>query len=252
MSAEQLGSGTRQLPASQYQARWKVLGGHEETERFRSICGKPGCPGSLGRLMEVRATVEGNNLSEHVDVLIEMYESQDRMLLEMQQRTPLPPTIADPAGRAAALTKAREQLAVVIAQVKGIRDLSVESQRQSDEILGILPIRGEIWAMHPERPHREPGTPKKRNPAPLYYGFPDTGFRISLKGNRARDGSRIARRPFLSRASDPAQERARQEFNSPYYPTGQLVCPPCRIWCPVCDSLNEVGLAPGFELVEAE
>ena len=32
-------------------------------------------------------------------------------------------------------------------------------------------------------------------PQPIYYGHSDTGYRISHRGKRSRDGSRVGRRP---------------------------------------------------------
>ena len=94
--------------------------------------------------------------------------------------------------------------------------------------------KGPRWIISPEEPRFEPGTPRSRSPMTIYYGYADTGYRISHQGKRNRDGRRIGRRPFQG---TPAI--------GPFYPW-EPACqgpePPCRIWCPVCGSLNDVAL----------
>jgi len=64
----------------------------------------------------------------------------------------------------------------------------------------------------------------------IYIGFADSGFRISNKGRRARDGRRVG-----ARAAEAGVSEDRFAF-------GQIVTPPCLIWCPIgtCGSLNQV------------
>lgn len=240
----------RKIPVPEYRARWKEIRRPKVTDGFRAICGKPGCPGSLGWLMELGASA-GVNLPGSIDLMIESLVEQDRLYAEMQQRTILPPEITNPEGRAELLSNLRREVAELIDQATQARKAAADSTGKLNNAVTVLLRQGEVWALHPERPHREPDTPIERSPRPLYYGFSDSGYRISIKGNRARDGERIGRRPFHFKAPGPELERVHQDLTHPYTPTGQFVAPPCRIWCPVCASLNEVGLPPGFELEDA-
>jgi hypothetical protein len=85
----------------------------------------------------------------------------------------------------------------------------------------------------------------------VYYGFADSGYRISLSGKkRNRSGQRVGRRPdhpprdvpvtLGPKNADPFDEDPARVVS------GQRPVPPCRIWCPVCKRLNEVPLPRGF------
>ncbi len=171
--------------------------------------------------------------------------SSTAFFAEMAARTDLPPDVQ--ARRCETFGRLRLLLGERRAAFAELHRRGVALAEAAAEEAAALGFEGDIWAMAPERPHREPGTAPGRRPRPLYYGYDDTGYRISLGGKRSRSGLRVGRRAFETggRSTDrtaPALSR----WGGPISPSGQAPVPPCLIWCPVCGSLNDVPTPPGF------
>lgn len=234
----------RPRPVADAIARWKHLPNPGRDPSFRALCGRPGCPGSLGNLHRL-VHPDPEEARQTFDDLLAALAEVDDSLAAMEQRTDLPPTI-DLAERRAFLAKERERTAEQRERIAGVKEHVADTATDFDRLFASIGPRLPDWVMTPERPHREPGTPPGRSPRPLYYGHPDTGYRISYRGKRSREGRRIGRRawpvPAVSPELPPLGSRLRDER----LPTGQRPLPPCRIVCPVCGSLNEVGLPPGM------
>lgn len=230
-----------------YPARWKRLARPDRDVRYRAICGRPGCPGSLGQLLNfgLRRRETADALFARRQALLEDY---DLLLVKMEERTDLPPGM-DREKRLASLAELR-------AQATRQRACAEEDRRSMAAIFGVLADRADLWdllpdwAMRPEAPHRERGTPTDRSPHPIYHGHPDTGYRISLGGKRVRAGHRIGRRPQQTAPSGVDITPLAPRFADRRRVHGQSPIPPCRIFCPVCGSPNDVGIPPGFTIDE--
>ncbi|MDP9358874.1 MAG: hypothetical protein M3R02_27070 [Chloroflexota bacterium] len=184
--------------------------------------------------------------------MLGMLENLDREYSAMEHREDLPEEI-DRDRRRASLADARSQVASVIDATRKLRDSAVSVAAKQGTQRTALPDHVPTWAMHPERPPHEPGTSRDRKPFPLYYGFADTGLRISYKGHRSKEGYRIGRRPFRGRKDGADKLRwMGEETADPFDAFGQPAFPPCLIYCPVCGSLNDVGVPPGFDLEEID
>jgi hypothetical protein len=96
------------------------------------------------------------------------------------------------------------------------------------------------WVMQPER-----ASPP--SPPPVYYGDGERGYRIAAEPGKAsaRDrGRRIGRRPNRTGGIEAAPPKAQKLLGARI--KGQVVVPPCPIWCLTCGHPNEVPLPPGF------
>jgi hypothetical protein len=69
----------------------------------------------------------------------------------------------------------------------------------------------------------------------FYYGYADSGYRISQTGKRSRKGWQIARRPMEGVSRDLRIPGASNKFIE-----GQVVRPHDRVYCTVCDALNQL------------
>lgn len=214
------------LPAA-HVARWKKLrdpepdaGGDWERRRFRAICGKPSCPASLGELWNTSATARDPNdvVEETADGLEEMASAIDALIEE------------SPDGKVRAeLVELRRSVAKEHERVVGDQfwgEIAIPS--------AIHAVKGPRWVMSPERPDHEPETPRARAPMSTYHGYPDSGYRISHGGKRNKEGWRIGRRPFKGSTFEG--------LSNPWDAGTQDPTPPCRIFCRVCGSLNQVDL----------
>lgn len=206
---------------------------HWKKRRFRSrsdqdekfvawcaLCGTTGCPGSLGGLIESPAVSEGQAVrddQQRVNFYDETIDHFSRRAKRLIQK----------ADNAAAQQRVEETHSRMIKHFAREREMVV---RGRDGELGTL-------RMSLTAPPHMPTTLPQNQPDPIYYGFADTGYRISTKGNREpRDGDRRGRRQFRG-------PQSRFPLEAP----GVVVTPPCLIWCPICGRLNDVGLPPGFE-----
>ncbi len=234
-------------------ARWKQLSGRGLDTRLRAHCGKPGCPGSLGVLQSIDSpTFSPDKVKAHYEHMLSMLENLDREYSMMDQREDLPEEI-DRDKRRASLSDARSQVARVIDVARKLLDREVTNAVKREKQRTAMPDDVPRWVMRPERPPHEPGTSRDRRPHPLYYGFTDTGLRISYQGHRSKEGYRIGRRPFRGRKDGKDKlgwlgEETADRFEA----FGQPAFPPCLIFCPMCGSLNDVGVPPGFELEEID
>ncbi len=236
------------LAVSTYTARWKEFAPRSEVAQWRAVCGKPKCPGSLGRLAQIIAA-DPDRVERSWTGIIESFMEQKACLEAMEQRTDVPEGI-DPVKRRRFLVMMRERVDAMLTYAEVGRRDDVETARRTRNALTMTSDDIPEWGLVPDVPFHEPGTPRNRRPRPIYYGYQDSGYRISVGGKRTRDGHRVGRRPYIPRDDLPEWCRAMTPPQGPVDATGQFVTPPCRIWCPVCKSLNKVNAPPGFEVVE--
>lgn len=237
-------------PRADCAARWTRIRGVGRDPAFRAVCGQGRCPGSLGRLEE--------SLLADPDAMDAFYaewrrglETMDRLLAPTEQHIYVPPGAAGAEEAEAFLAELRARVARSLVDVE-------QSGRVDRAIVRELAARPAArpllprWLIFPERPHREPGTPPARSPRPVYYGYPDTGYRISLAGRRSRRGDRIGRRPALPGPNAIDIASMPKPYGADRQVDGQYPVPPCRIVCPVCGARNHLDPPPGFALVDAE
>lgn len=219
-------------------AEWKVLRDFGDGDELRAICGRRGCPSSLGVL---RLLDPGRSFSISLGTAIRESEA---IRVEMQEITEQLSRIKTTGGVPADADKARwldlhdRSIALTDRWLRLHRE--AWDRGQEEQAIHGRTAAHPTWIMMLETPPVEPGTSRMQRPRPIYCGFPDTGYRISLQGKRASNGQRIGRRPF--RGSDDGRD--------PWFAPGQVPIPPCRIYCPVCGALNEVTVPPGFTSVE--
>lgn len=168
------------------------------------------------------------------------------MLATMEQRTDFPPEIL----RTKRLPFLAKMRGLVAQQLVEVEESRVALVGIADELNRRPELRDRLpdWVLFPEAPHRERETPRGRRPAPIYHGFEDSGYRISTGGHRASRGYRIGRRPRIPGPDRIDLPGLPEVYRDPRNVGGQMPVPPCRIYCPVCGTRNEVGLPPGFVL----
>jgi hypothetical protein len=102
------------------------------------------------------------------------------------------------------------------------------------------------WTLLPE--------PAEGRPDPLYYGFRDTGYRISYDGRCDPDGRRRGAREHvidLPASLRPEHRRWILAWHERWSPEGQHPRPPCRIFCPVCGTPNWLDWPEEVTRIEA-
>lgn len=209
---------TYEQPA-EFTARWKA----SSNMVLRAICGKPGCPGALGRFqrftfdwLDPTALEKSLHALETFQTEIENLEWKNQAKVEFDE---------------------------LLQRCKANLQAYVDSMRHAAQNWSDIRDRSmDTWVMMPD-------DAINRKLAPIYYGYPDSGFRISYKGKRTKKGLRISRRPFPA-VSGFEEHLRNHRLVSEWSAPGQAPSPPCKIWCPVCDSLNLVPLPEGFETID--
>jgi hypothetical protein len=198
--------------------RWKHLRGKEHDAVYRATCGRPRpCPGHLGDLSYIGSFTE------------EAAKAEEEARRERRA-----------SERAVAHGQSTANIAAVVmremaADLEEIRLLEDIRRLRDMEQAGVVPAPGywfmqACWVVNGNR------TIPIENQA-IYYGHPDTGYRISYGGKRSRGGLRVGRRPDV-RPTLPTSLLA--DLDDPRGVDGQEVRPPARIWCPVCGTLNRL------------
>lgn len=221
------------------EATWKEIpGDRDDGPSYRAICGKRGCPSSLGvlRSFDPRwAFPLGTAIREAETLRAEIQEISEQ--LSRIKTTGGVPADADKARWISLHDRSIDLTGRWLALHREAQD---KGQAENDIDGPTAPQPS--WIMMLETPPVEPGTSRILRPRPIYCGFPDTGYRISQRGKRAGNGQRISRRPF----------RGGDDGRDPWIAPGQVPIPPCRIYCPVCGTLNELPVPPGFTVVERD
>ncbi len=207
---------------AQFTARWKAL----SDVALRAVCGKPGCPGALGRFQRFTADRLDPTYDEEI---LQSLESIHPGLPRGTEK------LKRPIDEQRAMATLERHHAYLIRDIKAKKRAAESWQDKADRFI-------DEWQMTPDDA-LDPTTD------PIYYGYPDSGFRISYRGKRTRKGLRISRRPFPA-VSEFDKHLRDHGLASERSASGQSPSPPCKIWCPVCDSLNFVPRPEKFEIVE--
>jgi hypothetical protein len=201
--------GEARRPPAAIPCRWKHVRGEGRQAIYRATCGQGQCRGHLGDLA-------WRGLSD---------EDLRRWL-----------EAADAHARHQWLAEHHQELL-------HLYDLGTPEDGPHAEVLaetvrGLVldEAQGRGWFMVP-RVLTRPDDDKQ----PIYYGYADSGYRISFSGKRSHRGrgQRVGRRPLGQSMPGWAVEAAGSERVA----AGQPVRPPAHIWCPIssCGALNHLG-----------
>jgi hypothetical protein len=139
------------------------------------------------------------------------------------------PNSAEILARREAVTALQKQINNLFAYMESFKVAAAELEHDEHRY-------ADGWVMVPD--HNTKEGPKT---VPLYYGYPDTGYRISFRGKRTKNGFRVSRRPYEG-GSNFSHVMQKHGLETAWRPGSQTPQPPCNIWCPVCGSLNSVPL----------
>jgi hypothetical protein len=186
--------------------QWKHLYGKGRKAIYRATCGRERCPGHLGDLLFMDS----------------------------------------PSNRAASDLRHRREFNELVrtGALPGLltQDQFEARQRETELIESQVPFmnlpqEGE-WRMSAE-PHLKKLGPQRPFVGPggyaFYYGYADSGYRISLTGKRSRKGWQIARRPM-----EGASRELRIPGASNKFIEGQVVRPTDQVRCRLCGQLNQL------------
>jgi hypothetical protein len=189
--------------------RWKHLHGEGMQAVYRATCGRVGCPGHLGDLQYVDSP--SNRVASDLQ--------HRREFIDLVRSGAVPELLSQEQ------IEARQRELELIERQAPPTSLSQEGEwRMSAE-----PLLKKIGPSKQQRGFTGPGG------YAFYYGYADTGFRISLTGRRSRKGWHIARRPMEGVSRDLRIPGASNKFIE-----GQVVRPNDRVYCRVCGELNQL------------
>jgi hypothetical protein len=209
----------------QFTAKWKNVG----KDSFRAVCGNPKCPGALGLLFLLKCDrLDTSELEKSVQGF-QHVQRQFEFIISERIKEGAEPNSAPILARREAVTVLQKRIDALVAYIESLKVAGAELESDEHRYVDAL-------VMVPDRNIKD--DPKT---APLYYGYPDTGYRISFRGKRTRDGFRVSRRPYEG-GSNFSHVMQKHGLETAWRPGSQTPQPPCNIWCPVCGSLNSVPL----------
>lgn len=239
-------------------ARWKILkqGVHSLAPPYRAVCGKKGCPGSLGIFEAVLAYPNdyAGLLADSVRAARAAMASIEQLVVCEQStfgRTDLAPEIV---AEQRAILAEREPWHRELMELSRANLRATEERQRSfaggEDYLAKRPAYQSthgrhFWELLAEPSHGEPGSKGEHRSQPIYHGHRTSGYHISNRGKRDREGYRVSRRPCRRDWSEE-ERRALEKWTDVWTVTGQAVFPPCLIVCAVCETINYVPLPDGM------
>jgi len=226
-------------------ARWKQLRDSDERRCFRAICGRSGCAGCLGTLtwIDPQFWHDGFDYIRALSARVAELANEERVkLVRLIATQSFPLSRSDPGW-----FEANARLALLKDLAFTNHDLHRLVSPVRDPVTGAPALCAEVegepeWIMFPDTQKRKTLAQDRSLPQPIFYGFPDTGYRISQTGKRDRIGRRLGRREMMP--TDLPKQFV--DVFGTHEANGQFPVPPCRIWCPVCNTLNDVNQADAF------